>query len=129
MPVPTTGPDPSRPGTFQTGPFDSNSFNPGRPNDAAALMQYDANKRSALVAYLLWFFLGTFGAHRFYAGRIASGVVQLLVTLVSMLLTFVLIGYAGLFLVGLWVLVDALLIPGMIRSYNNRLIASLGRQH
>lgn len=124
MPVPTTGPGPSRPGTFQAG-----GFHPGGPNDAAALMQYDANKRSALVAYLLWFFLGTFGAHRFYAGRVASGVVQLLVTLVSMLLTFVLIGYAGLFLIGLWVLVDALLIPGMIRSYNNRLIASLGRSH
>lgn len=110
MPVPITGPS-----------------RPDRVNDAAALMQYDANKRSALVAYLLWFFLGSFGAHRFYAGRIASGVVQLIVTLLSMLLTFVLIGYAGLFVIGLWVLLDALLIPGMIRDYNNRLIASLGR--
>lgn len=112
MPVPITGPGPSRPAGL---------------DDATALMRYDANKRSALVAYLLWFFLGSFGAHRFYAGRIGSGVAQLVITLFSMLLTFVLVGYAGLFLIGLWVLVDAFLIPGMIRGYNNQLIASLGR--
>ena len=26
-------------------------------SDSARLMQYDANKKSAVVAYLLWFFL------------------------------------------------------------------------
>ncbi|WP_084697885.1 TM2 domain-containing protein [Muricoccus aerilatus] len=112
MPVPITGPGPSRPAGL---------------DDATALMRYDANKRSALVAYLLWFFLGSFGAHRFYAGRTGSGIAQLVITLLSMLMTFVLIGYAGLFVVALWVLVDAFLIPGMIRGYNNQLIASLGR--
>ena len=112
MPVPITGPGPSRPAGL---------------DDATALMRYDANKRSTLVAYLLWFFLGSFGAHRFYAGRTGSGIAQLVITLLSMLMTFVLIGYAGLFVVALWVLVDAFLIPGMIRDYNNQLIASLGR--
>lgn len=38
---------------------------------------YDANKKSKLVAYLLWFFLGAFGAHRFYARRALSAVIQL----------------------------------------------------
>ncbi len=39
---------------------------------------YDANKKSKLVAYLMWFFLGAFGAHRFYLRRASTAVVQLL---------------------------------------------------
>lgn len=39
---------------------------------------YDANKKSKLVSYLLWFFLGGFGAHRFYNRRIKSAIAQLL---------------------------------------------------
>ena len=42
-------------------------------DDTERLMRYDAAKRSALLAYLLWFFLGWFGLHRFYLGRIGSG--------------------------------------------------------
>lgn len=59
-----------------------NTGNPGL-SDAAALMHYDANKRSVLVAYILWFVLGWFAAHRFYAGRVFSGLVMLAVSLVS----------------------------------------------
>ena len=96
-------------------------------SDTAAAMHYDANKRSVLVAYLLWFFLGWFAAHRFYAGRMVSGLVMLVVSLISWAFTAILIGYLGLFLIGLWLLVDAFLIPGMIRAYNRGIIASLGR--
>ena len=37
---------------------------------------YEAGRRSMGLAYLLWFFLGTFGAHRFYLKRTGSGWVQ-----------------------------------------------------
>ncbi len=94
--------------------------------DAATLMRYDANKKSVVIAYVLWFFLGYLGAHRFYLGRALSGAVMLFITVVSAILTVVLIGHAGLALVGLWWLIDALLIPGMTSDYNNRLIAELG---
>ena len=91
------------------------------------MMQYDANKKSALIAYVLWFFLGWLGAHRFYLGRVASGVAMLLISLFSWLLTLILIGYLGLLLVGIWVIVDAFLIPAMVARHNNDLIASLRR--
>ncbi len=33
--------------------------------------------KSKLVAYLLWFFLGIFSAHKFYLGQIGTGLLYL----------------------------------------------------
>lgn len=97
----------------------------GSGQDIQRMMLYDANKKSAGVAYLLWLFLGFFGAHRFYTGRTGSGAAMLVVTLISYLLTFVLIGYLPLAFIFLVWVVDAFQIPGWIRDHNTRLIASL----
>ncbi|WP_394002502.1 NINE protein [Xanthobacter versatilis] len=43
-----------------------------RGSDARALMLCEANKKSAVVAYLLWFFLGGLGGHRFYTSAPAQ---------------------------------------------------------
>jgi TM2 domain-containing membrane protein YozV len=88
-------------------------------------MRYDADKKSALIAYLLWFFLGLFGVHRLYLGRVGTGLGMLVLHGISWVLAWILIGYLGFAVLGLWWLIDALLIPGMTRSYNNRLIESL----
>lgn len=58
--------------------------------------------RSTLVAYLLWFLLGILGVHRFYLGRIGTGLIWLLT--------------GG--LVGVGWLVDLFLIPRMVRQAN-----------
>lgn len=42
---------------------------PGRLDEAGRMMRFEADRKSQLVAYLLWFFLGFFGAHRFYLGH------------------------------------------------------------
>jgi TM2 domain-containing membrane protein YozV len=52
------------------------------------------SEKRILPAFLLCFFLGVFGAHRFYAGKVGTGVLQL-VTL------------GGL---GIWALVDFIMI-------------------
>jgi TM2 domain-containing membrane protein YozV len=54
------------------------------------------------VAYLMWFFLGLFSAHRFYLGTPGTAVVQFLTY-------FILICF-------IWLIVDAFLIPSMVRA-------------
>jgi TM2 domain-containing membrane protein YozV len=90
-------------------------------------MRYDANKKSALIAYVLWFFLGYLGAHRFYLGHTGTGVAILLLTIASAVLAFVVIGLFLIIIPAIWVLVDAFLIPGMVTRANNELITRLQR--
>jgi TM2 domain-containing membrane protein YozV len=90
-----------------------------------ASLMYDAHKKSALVAYLLWWFLGYFGAHRFYLGATVSGVIMLVLFLVSLCLTLAYVGLIGILAVAIWWIVDAILIPGMVTEYNVRLIKTM----
>lgn len=62
--------------------------------------------RSKVIALLLAFFLGSFGAHNFYLGRKGIGLTQLILTIVGYALVFVLIGFLPLAVVGIWILVD-----------------------
>ena len=93
--------------------------------DASAMMRYDANKRSTGVAYLIWFFLGMAGGHRFYLRRTASAVTMLILFMASLALMVVAIGFLGLTILVVWALIDAVLIPGMVQGYNNRLISEM----
>jgi TM2 domain-containing membrane protein YozV len=94
--------------------------------DARAMMLYEANKKSAVVAYLLWWFLGFVGGHRFYAGRSGSAIAQLLLCIVSIALMVVYIGFLSFLALAIWWLVDAFLIPGWIRNLNSLLAVQLG---
>lgn len=56
--------------------------------------QFSATDKRILPAFLLCFFFGVFGVHRFYVGKVGAGIVQLLT-------------FGG---VGIWALVDLILI-------------------
>ena len=88
----------------------------GLSRDARVMMLYDANRKSAVVAYLLWFFVGLFGGHNFYLKRTGVAVAQLILTITVI----------GLVVSIIWVLVDAFLIPGWVRRENNQLAIQLG---
>ncbi|MCT4786923.1 TM2 domain-containing protein [Exiguobacterium aestuarii] len=74
--------------------------------------EVEKRKPNLLVAYLLWFFLGGFGGHRFYFKKTGSAIGMLALMVISLALTLVLVGFVGLFIVGVWTLVDAFLMPG-----------------
>lgn len=84
---------------------------------ARAQMMYDANRKSTGVAYLLWLFLGSFGAHRFYLGATATGGIQLMLLLLGWLPLFV-----GWMFLGIWLLIDLFLIPGIARDKNMAIV-------
>jgi TM2 domain-containing membrane protein YozV len=93
----------------------------GAANGARQQMLYDANRKSTGVAYLLWFFLGGFGAHRFYLGQTGTAVAQLILFILGWLTLIVGVGLLLLIAVGIWLFVDLFLIPGIAREQNLRL--------
>jgi TM2 domain-containing membrane protein YozV len=66
--------------------------------------------KSMLVAYVLWYFLGMFGGHRFYLGRKGSAIAMLILTLTVV----------GIVVTSVWALVDAFLTYKMVQEFNNR---------
>lgn len=83
------------------------------------------------LAYILLIFLGTLGIHRFYLGYKGTAIAQLVLTLTGWLTIWILIGILPLIVVGVWVIVDLFLIPGMVERANaeveKEIIASLQR--
>jgi TM2 domain-containing membrane protein YozV len=93
--------------------------------DAAKLMMFEAQKKSMGVAYLLWFFLGGVGAHRFYVGETGTATAMLIIFILSFILSVVGVGLLGFVALGIWCIVDAFLIPGYVRSFNMKLASAL----
>jgi TM2 domain-containing membrane protein YozV len=89
-------------------------------NDTKAMMRFQAKSKSAGVAYLLWFFLGSLGVHRFYLGSIVIGLIMLVCTALSFV---TIITIAVTVVIGLF---DLFAIPGQVRRYNESLIAEIG---
>lgn len=68
--------------------------------------QVSSRRKSMGVAYALWFFLGLISMHRFYLEKPKTAILQIVLNCI---------------LVGLiWTLIDAFLIPGMIRDHENK---------
>jgi TM2 domain-containing membrane protein YozV len=74
--------------------------------------------RSLMLAYMLWLFLGSAGAHRFYLGRTASGAMMACLTFGSWALVLgqTYEAFAGTLLGGLWMFADGFLIKSMHRA-------------
>ncbi|WP_245297248.1 TM2 domain-containing protein [Rhizobium oryziradicis] len=84
--------------------------------------------KSIGASYLLWFFVGYLGGHRFYLDRKGSAIVMLLLTIFGVILSVVGVGFILLAVVGIWALVDAFLIPGMVAEQKNKVRNNLLQQ-
>jgi TM2 domain-containing membrane protein YozV len=67
-----------------------------------------SNGKSMILGYVLWYFLGIFGGHRFYMGRTGTAITQLIlsITVVGMIATFI------------WWVIDAFKLHVWIREHN-----------
>lgn len=79
----------------------------GMKAEQLAMVQSEMNnkQKSKGIAYVLWFFFGGLGGHRFYAGNTGLGI--------GMLLTL-----GGL---GIWTLIDVFFIGGAIERKNEEI--------
>lgn len=75
--------------------------------------EVEKRKKSTVAAYLLWWFTGIIGGHRYYMGKTGSAVAMTLITV----LTFGI----GIIVTGIWWIVDAFLIPRWIQEDQYRI--------
>jgi len=67
----------------------------------------DISPKSRLAVTLLAWFLGIFGAHRFYLGKIGTAVVMLILGIIGLSTVWIFgIGLVCLIPVGIWALID-----------------------
>lgn len=79
--------------------------------------------KSLGTAYVLWFFLGGFSAHRFYLGTPLTAIAQVCLWYISLMMLMAGNGIAFYPLTagGLWVLADAFLMPRLRDAANEKL--------
>ena len=78
-------------------------------------------EKSMAIAYVLLIFLGQLGIHRFYVGKTGSAIVQLVLCLVGWATSWLMIGFAPLVILWIWLVVDLFLTAGMVRTANTNM--------
>ena len=79
------------------------------------------SEKSMGLAYVLLIFLGQLGIHRFYLGRVGTGLAQLLLGVVGWATVWIAIGFVPLAILWIWVFIDLFLTAGMVRAANAEL--------
>jgi TM2 domain-containing membrane protein YozV len=79
--------------------------------------------KSKTTAALLAFFLGTLGIHRFYTGKTGTAILMLILGILGYATVVFVVGYFILSALGLWILIDFIMIlSGKFKDKNGLLI-------
>lgn len=84
--------------------------------------------KNMVIAYLLWWFVGIFGGHRFYLGKTGSAIAQLIISIFSFLTMIIIIGFITIIGVAIWVIVDAFLVHQWVKEHNIELEENIALQ-
>src|SRR5438128_4060757 len=88
------------------------------------LLQFEAERKSAGIAFTLCWIFGIFGGHRFYLGR-SHAVTMLVITIVSIPLCLIFVGFAGLLATGVWMVVDLFAVAVWVRADNKVVLSRI----
>ncbi|AQS54604.1 TM2 domain-containing protein [Novibacillus thermophilus] len=84
--------------------------------------EMEHRKKSTVIAYLLWFFLGSLGAHRFYVRKFGTAVTILILDLLGWATVWIFgLGLIFLIPVGIWLIIDAFLLHGIVSRLNQQI--------
>lgn len=83
------------------------------------MMKYQNAAKSAGVAYLLWFFFGTLGGHRYYLGNVGLGVLMTVCFLAGL---FLLVPLVVPLIICIY---DLFTIPSQVRQFNSKVMVEL----
>lgn len=89
--------------------------------DREQLLRYESEKKSAGLAFVLCWFLGIWGVHRFYLKR-PHAKTMLIISLISIPLCFVFIGFISFTAVWVWMIVDLFSVSKWVKEYNVALL-------
>lgn len=78
--------------------------------------QVTNRSKSTVIGYVLWFFLGSFGGHRFYFGKTGSAIGLIALTLLVSWWTFGIPTF-------IWIIIDAFLIPSWQKADEQKIRA------
>tara|TARA_R110002050_G_scaffold244596_1_gene382184 strand:- start:134 stop:427 length:294 start_codon:yes stop_codon:yes gene_type:complete len=76
-----------------------------------------AEQLNVVLAYVLWWFLGIFGVHRFYTAQ-SKGWLYIVLCVIGFITSFIVIGYfvfIGLFI---WWIIDGIKLNNVVKLYN-----------
>jgi TM2 domain-containing membrane protein YozV len=83
----------------------------------------EESSKSRTIALLLCFFLGSLGAHRFYLVKNPTAITMLVLWVIGIATVWILIGIPFLIAVGIWSLIDLILIlVGAMKDGEGRLV-------
>jgi len=105
-------------------PASNPAFNGSQPHGqpvqpiAVAPVMMVQQPKSMAVAYLLWFFLGSPGIHKFYLNQTGQGILYLCLFLTGWATVWFLIGIIPLVILGILLIIDIFLIPGRVNHLN-----------
>ena len=93
------------------------------PTSSTSIVTEEESLKSRTIALLLCFFLGSLGAHRFYPVKNTTAITMLILWIIGIATVWILIGIPFLMAVGIWSLIDLILIiVGDVKDGEGKLV-------